>query len=292
MKAIILNRNYVKPLPLYKDRQEFVKAKEEHMLTFEEVFIGFNAYVGMMVDACDFYCDDAIDAIKEAGFFKQRLKKGCNEAYAEVRYATDKLLREVKSSDRERLYYAVRDTVRDKAEEKARVMRRYFCQEARKWKVKHSTLLSRVYVANTLLRLCREQYDSYMDYQVGIIRKIELEMGLDRDLAKIFDFYKGHLRLSRAGKIWQEQVLDELSKMLHAEAMNLDNEDMKRAFDQMKRYFTDGDFFDKSIDEAIESEANDGRIYHHPTPEERLDGLREAARKQIGEEEMRKDGMI
>ena len=63
-----------------KEIVDFMKITEKHRETFNHVSALFHTIVGGTNDIAHTYMRDAIEKIKEAGLYRQRIKKACKDA--------------------------------------------------------------------------------------------------------------------------------------------------------------------------------------------------------------------
>lgn len=92
---------------------DFMKITEKHRETFNHVSALFHTIVGGTNDIAHTYMRDAIEKIKEAGLYRQRIKKACKDAMSRYDVFEKLNMQDMQNaeSDKRQLYMDFLDSV-------------------------------------------------------------------------------------------------------------------------------------------------------------------------------------
>lgn len=148
-----------------KEIVDFMKVTEKHRETFNHVSALFHTIVGGTNDIAHTYMRDAIEKIKEAGLYRQRIKKACKDAMSRYDVFEKLNMQDMQNAeiDKRQLYMDFLDSVDERLKPHIFLFRQAIKRVLDRNMIKDSDLKSYIILAYELINYSVELFDKFIE---------------------------------------------------------------------------------------------------------------------------------
>lgn len=148
-----------------KEIVDFMNVTEKHRETFNHVSSLFHTIIGGANDVAHTYMLDAIEKIKEAGLYKQRIKKACKDAMSRYDVFEKLNMQDMQNAeiDKRQLYMDFLDSVDERLKPHIFLFRQAIKRVLDRNFIKDSDLKSYIILAYELINYSVELFDKFIE---------------------------------------------------------------------------------------------------------------------------------
>lgn len=221
-----------------KEIVDFMKVTEKHRETFNHVSSLFHTIIGGANDVAHTYILDAIEKIKKAGLYRQRIKKACKDAISRYEVFEELNMQDMQNAetDKRQLYMDFLDSVDERLKPHVFVFRQSIKRVLDRNMIKDSELKSHVILVYELINYAVVLFDKFIE---GCPSCPPVNFGLTFKPARLYPTL---------------QAWSDVEQMICKDCVGFDlndDKDCRLALDIIETHLVSEEYLNKSGEEAL-----------------------------------------